>query len=251
MIKKYMLYCNPANEDRRLHIYLPDDYYDSNERYPVIYMFDGHNLYFNEDASFGNCWQLKSFMENYLKKLIIVGIECAAGTQRLREYCPYDVKNLFGFGKIKGYGNEFMSWVIGPLKQHIDTSYRTIPFRECTAVAGSSMGGLMALYAVIAFNQYFSKSAALSPAITPVRRQLKQLISSKQLSEDTRIYFSWGTDEWGGKSMKSMEETVYDFVQDLHQQKIKTSVFRQEGGIHSETSWAEQTWRWMEFHWFS
>ena len=42
-----------------LHLWLPDDYEESNERYPVMYFFDGHNLFYNEDATYGKSWGLK------------------------------------------------------------------------------------------------------------------------------------------------------------------------------------------------
>ena len=53
MVEKFELWCAPAGENRRIHLYLPDDYYNSEERYPVLYMFDGHNLYFDGDATYG------------------------------------------------------------------------------------------------------------------------------------------------------------------------------------------------------
>ena len=50
MIEKFYTYITPFRLNRRVEVYLPDDYYESNERYPVIYMYDGHNLFFNQDA---------------------------------------------------------------------------------------------------------------------------------------------------------------------------------------------------------
>ena len=46
MLEKYDVYLRPFNCQRTLHIYLPNDYYQSDERYPVVYMFDGHNFVF-------------------------------------------------------------------------------------------------------------------------------------------------------------------------------------------------------------
>ena len=45
MVIKEMIHITPYDLDRMLHIYLPDDYTDSTERYPVMYMYDGHNLF--------------------------------------------------------------------------------------------------------------------------------------------------------------------------------------------------------------
>ena len=56
MIEKIDFWFSPAHQNRRLHIYLPNDYFNSNERYPVMYMFDGHNLFYDSDATYGKSW---------------------------------------------------------------------------------------------------------------------------------------------------------------------------------------------------
>ena len=50
-------------------------------------------------------------------------------------------------------------------KPAIDQEFPTLPGRNDTFIAGSSMGGLMALYAVMEYNRYFSRAAALSPSL--------------------------------------------------------------------------------------
>ena len=56
MVIKEMVHITPYHLDRMLHIYLPDDYEESEARYPVMYMYDGHNLFYNEDATYGKSW---------------------------------------------------------------------------------------------------------------------------------------------------------------------------------------------------
>lgn len=68
MIEKKDVTITPLGLQRRLHIYLPDDYYQSKETYPVMYMFDGHNLFYDEDATYGKSWGLKEFLDQYDKK---------------------------------------------------------------------------------------------------------------------------------------------------------------------------------------
>lgn len=144
MLEKYDVYLRPFDCQRTLHIYLPNDYYQSDERYPVVYMFDGHNLFLNSDATYGKSWGLAEFLDHYDKKLIIVGIECNhEGNERLSEYCPYSLNSRY-FGRVQGKGIQTLDWLVYELKPMIDQKYRTYPFRECTALAGSSMGGLMA-----------------------------------------------------------------------------------------------------------
>ena len=84
MIEKFEHYFPLKQTFKQIHVYLPDDYADSEERYPVMYMYDGHNLFNDHDATYGTSWGLKDFLEQYDKQLIIVGIECSHnGNERL------------------------------------------------------------------------------------------------------------------------------------------------------------------------
>ena len=75
MIIKENVWITPYQCDRLLHIYLPDDIQE-NETFPVLYMFDGHNLFFDEDATYGKCWGLKDYLDKHHSRLIVVGLEC-------------------------------------------------------------------------------------------------------------------------------------------------------------------------------
>ena len=75
MIVKRDFNYSPLGKNRPLHIYLPDDYETSGLRYPVMYFFDGHNLFFDEDATYGKCWGLKEFLDSWDKKIIIVSMD--------------------------------------------------------------------------------------------------------------------------------------------------------------------------------
>ena len=93
VIKRDFVY-SPNGENRKLHIYLPDDYDMTDERYPVMYFFDGHNLFCDADATYGTSWGLKEFLDHWQKKMIVVGIECShTGDERLHEYLPYPAGN--------------------------------------------------------------------------------------------------------------------------------------------------------------
>ena len=182
IIKRDFIY-SPKGTSRPLHIYLPDNYFDSDKRYPVMYFFDGHNLYFDEDATYGKSWGLKDFLDRWEKEMIVVGIECGHdGQERLSEYLPYSANKGSHFAAFEPRGDETMQWILSEVKPLIDLEYRTIPFRECTGIAGSSMGGLMALYAAVHYNRWFSKAGCVSSAVGFCMRPL--------MSTDTRIYLS-------------------------------------------------------------
>ena len=140
MVIKDTIWYAPAAEPRGLHIYLPDNYDSTDERYPVTYFWDGHNLFYDSDATFGKSWGLSEFLDGWDKDMIIVGLECShEGDHRLDEYCPYDA-NLLG-KKIRGEGDETLDWVTRSLKPFIDRKFRTYSSREATAIAGSSWAG--------------------------------------------------------------------------------------------------------------
>lgn len=247
MIQKFDFWYPAANDNRRIHLYLPDNYHETDERYAVLYMFDGHNLFFDGDATFGHSLGLKEFLDSWWKRLIVVGIECAKDDwTRVREYCPYDVESGI-YGHIPGRGHQTFEWVTGELKHHIDSSYRTCPHREATAIAGYSMGGMMSLYGIVKFNQVFSKAAVISPAIQPAMDYFRNDIRNGVMNPDTRIFFSWGTVEL--EHNPGLEDRIRE-VEWLAQQKgARTYLLRNEGGNHNEASWQHEVPHWMHFLW--
>ena len=125
LIKRDFLY-PPKGTNRPLHIYLPEGYYETEERYPVMYFFDGHNLFRDADATYGKCWGLEEFLSGWEKPMIVVGIECGHdGDERLSEYMPYPANRSSHFAGIPPMGQETMDWIVGQVKPLIDWEYRT------------------------------------------------------------------------------------------------------------------------------
>ncbi len=252
MVVKEQFWFEPAGEHRTLHIYLPDGYEGSTERYPVMYFFDGHNLFFNEDATYGKSWGLKEYLDGWKKKMIIVGVECSHhGTDRLSEYCPYPT---YMFGEnITGEGKQTMNWMVYVLKPYIDRTYRTYAHREATGICGSSMGGLMALYAAVAFNAVFSKAGCISSAIGIVREPLFAEIENAVISSDTRIFLSWGENECGKVPNPEWEgwtaENNRGAAKLLDRKGTVNRLYFQKDGNHCEASWELQLPLFMPFLW--
>ncbi len=243
MIEKFTVTITPFGDDRRIHVHLPEGYYDTDERYPVMYMFDGHNLYEDEEATYGKSWGLEEFLNAYDKPMIMVGMECShEGNGRLEEYCPYDI--LFWDQQLQGKGDIYMDWVVHELKPYIDKNYRTMPFRECTAVGGSSMGGLMAYYTVYKYNRWFSKAACLSPSIIMCREELFADFADSYISPDTRIYFSFGTNEIGDP-----RPHLVPFVEDIERRQGYHYVDVIPEGHHNEATWETRNPIYMDFLW--
>lgn len=249
MVQKFEVWFAPAGQNRRIHLYLPDEYYNSSERYPVLYMFDGHNLFYDSDATYGTCLGLKDFLDGWGKRLIVVGLECAADDlQRVHEYCPYTIESGI-YGHIEGRGDDTFKWMAGELKPFIDTNYRTWPQREATAIAGYSLGGMMSLYGVLRYNSVFSKAAVISPAFAPAMGHFRCEAANK-ISADTRIFFSWGTDEDSPEAVGQMASDILEIEKAVQVHGARTWLCCQGGGHHNEASWRWQVPEWMQFLWF-
>ena len=149
-------------------------------------------------------------------------------------------------------------WMVEELKEMIDREYRTYPFRECTAVAGSSMGGLMALFAVIRYNQWFSKAACLSSALGFCLPSIYHDVRSCPIDPDTRVYLSWGTREARGVTDHTREDkSSYmsrrnrSIANYLRARGATAQIFCQVGGQHCEADWGKQIQGFMKFLWQS
>ncbi len=229
-----------GKEPRTVYVYVPDDFQDDPDaRYPVLYMFDGHNVFFDEDATYGKSWGMKEFMEQSGTPLIIVAVDCNHSPDhgRLKEYSPFSFTDP-SLGAITGKGRKYMNWMVDSLKPLIDSHYPTLPQRETTFVAGSSMGGLMSLYAVMRYNHVFSRAACLSPSIWLAVRKLDRMIREADVAPDTVIYMDYGSREMTHHAnMRGQFTRVTAAL--LEKQVLLTSRVVPNGD-HCEACWEEQ-----------
>lgn len=223
---------------RNAYIYLPD-YYDEapDRRFPVMYMFDGQNVFFDSDATYGRSWGMYNFMTWTRKPLIIVAVECNQFGERFNEYAPVTYENQ-EHGYIKGKGRLYMNWLINELKPYIDANYRTLPDRENTIVAGSSMGGLMALYAVSCYNRVFQRAACLSPSLWVDPSKIYNLIARANIRNDTTIYMDYGSDEINNHEGNA--DALISVSQLLFKKRVNLTMRIVPGGTHCEASWEQQ-----------
>lgn len=258
MLQIKEVYFSPSEDTRRLFVWLPDGYEQSDERYPVMYMFDGHNLFLDSTATYGTCWGLSDFFLRWPKPMICVGIECShRGQERLIEYCPYHFQDG-RFGDFQGTGVKTLDWIVNVLKPEIDRTYRTYSFREATGIGGSSMGGLMSLFGVIRYNQVFSKAACLSSTVSPFTEPLTNDIRDASINPDTRVFLSWG-DREGFRPAEKETGRVGSVLADsnraietvLREKGAVTQLCMQQGGCHCEADWAKLVPVFMDFLWRS
>lgn len=226
-----------GERERKAYVYLPVGYGESERRYPVMYMFDGHNLFSDREATYGKSWGLADYLDYTETPLIIAAVECnTEGHGRLSEYSPANF--VFPDGtKIRGKGKKYMNWLVREFKPYIDSHYATLPDRANTAIGGSSMGGLMTIYAMGYFGKYFSKGAALSPSLW-VHSNAIDFVKGGVYRKDTSIYMDYGSLEFSNHS--GQRGAFAGVCSALIEEKVNLTARVIEGGTHCEASWQNQ-----------
>lgn len=248
MIQKFDVTITPFGLPRTVHLYLPAGYEKTAERYPVLYFYDGHNLFSDEDATYGKSWGLGDYLDRCGKGFIAVGVECNhEGNGRLVEYYPFGEPV---FGAERGLGDVYMRWVVEELKPYIDSHYRTLPGRESAMIGGSSMGGLMAAYSVIRHNDVFSKAACLSSSISLCMPQLLNLLEECPIESGTRVYLDWGGREAGNlEGLIRMTDCNLTLAHRLAERDADVYPRIIPDGEHCEASWERQIPVFMSYLW--
>lgn len=242
MIKKWYLTIPELTGDqkRRAYVYVPDDFKKNPDlRYPVLYMFDGHNVFYDRDATYGKSWGMKEYLRKTKTPLIVAAVECNHSPDhgRLSEYSPFTYSDP-DFGHIRGRGRTTMDWFVHTFKPFIDQNFPTIPDREHTFIGGSSMGGLMSLYAILAYNKYFSGAAALSPSLWTHPENIEKLIRSTRVRPNTRLYMDYGSREL--QNHPGMKKQFQRVTSLLLAKNIFLNARIVPNGEHCEACWEKQ-----------
>jgi len=179
------------NRNRTIRLYLPPNYADGGP-FPVIYMHDGQNL-FDDATSFAGEWHVDEILDSLYTyrgfSAIVVAIY-NDDSERLNEYSPWRNDSL-GAG---GDGNKYVRFIVERLKPFIDKHYRTDPRSQSTAIIGSSMGGLITLYAALEYPNVFGKAAVFSPSLW-FSPKVFEYIQKYRRKGDQRFYMLAGEKE--------------------------------------------------------
>lgn len=229
-----------GDKERTAYVYLPVCYEESEKsgkRYPVLYMFDGHNLFTDEEATFGKCWGLEKYLDEHKTPLIVCAVECNhEGNSRLSEYSPVSFE--FHGLKVTGRGKKYMDWLTEVFKPSIDKKYRTLPDRKNTFIGGSSMGGLMTIYALAKYGNVFSKGAGLSPSLWVQQGEVPSFITNAKFKKDAVLFTDYGTKEFKNHApqLRLFGETYKILVE----KGVAVTARIVPGGTHSEASWERE-----------
>jgi predicted alpha/beta superfamily hydrolase len=226
---------------RDLLVYLPPGYNDGSTRYPVVYMHDGQNL-FDPATSFAGEWAVDQMLEDASDEgleVIVVAIP-NMGPARSDEYSPFRDEKHGG-----GKGELYLRFIVETVKPMIDASFRTEPDRASTGIAGSSMGGLISLYAFFRYRHVFGFAGVMSPSLWFAGGAALDWVT-RQPFAGGRIYIDVG--------MKEGERTLRDVMRlrDVLEAKGYRNLrdlmcVVDTAGDHSERAWARRVRRVLAF----
>jgi predicted alpha/beta superfamily hydrolase len=224
-------YIPQLKRTRKIWIYLPENYHGSSQSFPVLYMQDGQNV-FDDATSFAGEWGVDDYLDSVYETVtpsIVVAIE-NGGPKRMYEYNPYDTKK---FGK--GEGKLFADFIVKTLKPFIDKNYRTRKDKASTAIAGSSMGGLISLYTLLQYPRVFGGAGIFSPSLW-IAPKIFDEIKTKAARLNSKIYFYVGKQE--DEEMVVNLLKAVEWINRYSKSKI-TAVIR-EDGRHNEATWRRE-----------
>ena len=229
------------NNSRGVLVYLPPTYLENTTfRAPVVYMHDGQNLFDPATAFGGNEWQVDETMnrtanDGFIAEAIVVAPENTAA--RIDEYTPTNTTQYGG-----GKGGDYLRFLVEELKPAVDREYRTLPSRERTVVIGSSLGGLISVYAGVQKPDVFGNIGAMSPSTWWDNRWILGSVAGLRASplRPLKVYVDSGN---AGSSMDDVTNTAalaQAWRDRGYADDVTLMYVVQNGASHSETFWAQR-----------
>lgn len=251
-IWRYENFSSKFVDARNIDVWLPPQF-SRNKKYPVLYMHDGQMLFDGTSTWNKQEWSIDEIMtrliaENKIREAIVVGIWNTP--KRRQEYMPQKAFEMASAEQKKEAGklgisevlsDKYLRFIVEELKPFIDKTYPTKKDSKNTFVMGSSMGGLISLYAVSEYPQIFGGAACVSthfPAGNGV--MIDYMKTNLPSPKNHKIYFDYGTETL---------DADYEPFQLKADEVMKTKGYEQgknwitrkfPGADHSEKSWAKR-----------
>jgi predicted alpha/beta superfamily hydrolase len=223
---------------RRIWLYLPPGYATSKRRYPVLYLHDGQNV-FDEATAYAGEWAVDETLNKLADSgqdptgCVVVAID-NGGERRLDEYSPWVNERL----KKGGEGSQYVEFLVRTLKPYIDQHYRTRPDAAHTAIMGSSMGGLISLYAGVKYPAVFGRVGVFSPAFWFAKDSVLAFVRRRPAPLKSRFYFLAGPAE--GPTMVPQMAEVRDALLARGLRPAQLAFKTPADGQHAEWFWRRE-----------
>lgn len=247
-VTRYAAFTSKHVAARNVDVWVPANY-SPTKRYRVIYMHDGQNLFNPKEGYGGMEWGIDETMtrlhaEGSVRDTIVVGIWNSP--KRFQEYMPQDAMKLVPAERAAAMNagevisDSYLQFIVEELKPFIDRQYRTVAGRSGTFIMGSSMGGLISLYAYIKYPAIFGGAACVSTHFPAAEGIVVDYIrQAMPRPNGRRIYFDYGTE-----TLDSTYEPFQVKADAVLREKgygPKNWVTRKfEGEEHSERSWRKR-----------
>ncbi|UYM14903.1 alpha/beta hydrolase-fold protein [Endozoicomonas euniceicola] len=251
-LKLHTIDAFPINDgERTVRVWLPESYDAKRaESFPVIYAWDGQNLFDERTAGYGMEWKVDETLTELAADHVVIGFDSPTGDKnglsgrkrRYIEYSAFDWKHPEE-GSIVTRGDETVDFVVDTLIPKFESEYNIGGSTEKRTIMGSSMGGYMSLYTMSYRPNVFGTALALSHATNDNYGgvALREYLTNTGFSSDAKFYFdmgdqetvgSWGPTEWlnGQKAMSEVFKTL----------GIKAEEAVIAGGLHDEKSWSKR-----------
>lgn len=247
-------------DPRNVYVWIPSNY-SPKVKYDVVYMQDGQMLFDSTSNWNHQEWQVDEtaselMASNKIRNTIIVGI-WNNGAYRRSEYFPQkcieamppELKDTLIANYLLGrvLADNYLLFLTRELKPFIDSAFSTNTSNSHTAIAGSSMGGLISLYAICEYPQLFGAAACMStnwPGVVYKNESIAPFFIAylKQKLPDPRthsIYFDYGS--LGLDSLFKPVQLKVDELMREHQYSSKNWTTKEfPGETHSERAWSKR-----------
>ncbi|MBU1896644.1 hypothetical protein KKB55_02620, partial [Myxococcota bacterium] len=247
---------------RRVRVYVPPGYDDEPaRRYPVLYAHDGQNLFYDEEAAFGASWRFHAtsdalILAGRVEPFILVAIDNT--NERIWDYTGSTDPDLGGGG-----AEVYLTWLVETLRPAVEGHLRAARGPEHTGIMGSSLGGIVSLYALMRWPEVFGRVGVVSPSVWWDNRRPLEWAASISASPraGTRIWLDNGTEEGDDSGFRQgalphglVQRAVN--VQDMRRALSAGYPFgaalgylEDFGGHHNEPSWAGRLEHILTFLW--
>ena len=248
-IESFQIEIPQLKRDRTVWVYLPDNYKQSGDPLPVIYMHDGQNLFYDKLTAYGTAWHADKVMDDVFattgRSAIIVGVECY-DRARLSEYSPWKMSLSAAIshkGTPKhnrgGEGEQYAEFFTKTLKNTVDSKYNTVKEREGTAIIGSSMGGLISCYIGLRHQRLYGTMGLFSTYSRFNRGAFNAFLSkTKQtLPQHALVYCGGKEGDDSKRGDRIMMNDSLDLFKRLSQRGIVCELLFNSDYKHFETAW--------------
>ncbi|AUX40686.1 hypothetical protein SOCE26_020870 [Sorangium cellulosum] len=217
--------------ERNVRVYLPSEGAQG-EPAPVLFLFDGQNV-FHDDPSYSGGWHLhhavRDLVERGLAAPVLVGID-HGGSERLTELSPFPAEGS------EGRLGDFLDWITSEIVPAVRERFAVRRDPDGTAIGGSSMGGLAALYAHFRRPDVFGAALCMSPSLWFAEGKIFDFVASQPVPASSRLYIDAGAQEDNGSVLRDAARLV-EHLRERGYGDQSLLFCPDEAGTHSEDAW--------------